>query len=597
MVPLVLLCFFSISIAQLWYLQIVAGEDLREQAKMTGLIVDKTMAPRGRIYDREMHVLADVRPKIVVTAKPAIAMQHPEVLDRLAKILGTTRKRLEYQMRQQWQKSNFPVPVFIGATIQQAAKIAESGEEFPGIGVESLPMRETMGTAALEHILGNVWVPTAAIEKEFQDAGKDYLPPYVGRDGVERVYEDLLMGVPGATTFTLDRRRRPLRAVLSSSPIPGDSLVLSLDLETQRVAKEELGGRKGAVVALDPKTGEVIAMVSSPGYDLSIYEGGLTQAESDSINQNPDRPLLKRAISGLYPAGSTFKIVTTMAAYMAGKFNPGEHVFCPGYLTVGNRRVKCENHPAASYDFKWAFTKSCNSFFGRLGQKVGADGFVAAAKQVGIGEPTGIDLPGERAGMMPDADFVQKTHGRPYSIGDANNVGIGQGDLLVTPLQMACIAALVANEGVNYQPHVVKAHFPRGDTKNVQRIEPKVLHTFEADAGFWKTLKDAMRNVVVAGTARAAQIEGIPVDGKTGSAENSTNRRTHAWFVGFAPADNPKIAFAIIVENSGHGGSIAAPIAKKVVETYLRPRDQKEKSNAPEISVKLIPDDGGPDGP
>lgn len=593
-VPLVLLLFFSVSIAQLWYLQIVSGDDLKEQAKMTGLIVDQTMAPRGRIYDREMNILANVRPSIVVTAKPAIAMQKPEVLDRLATILGTTRAKLEYQMRQQWHKSNFPVPVFVGATIQQAALIAESGEEFPGIGVQSLPMRETVGTAALEHILGNVWVPTEAIEQELKDSGQEFIPPYVGRDGVEREYEQLIMGVPGSTTYTLDRKRRPLRAVMSSSPVPGESLVLSLDLATQQVAKEQLAGHKGAVVALDPKTGEVIAMVSSPGYDLSIYDGGLTQAESDSINQNPDRPLLKRAIAGLYPAGSTFKIVTTLAAYMAGKFNPREQVFCPGYLTVGNRRVKCENHPAASYDFRWAFTRSCNSYFGRLGQKVGVDGFTAVAKQIGIGVPTGIDLPGEKAGLMPDADFVQKTHGRPFSFGDANNVGIGQGDLLVTPLQMACIAALVANEGTNYRPHVVRAHFPRGDKSQMEVYPPEVLHTFKADSWFWATLKDAMRNVVVAGTGKAAQIPGIPVDGKTGSAENSTNRHTHAWFVGFAPADDPKIAFAVIVENAGHGGTIAAPIAKKVIETYLRPRDQKEKSKAPEISVKLIPDDEGP---
>ena len=566
---------------------------------MTGLILDRTAAPRGKIYDRQMHVLADVRPKIVITAKPAEAIQHPEELDRLAKILGTTRAKLEYQMRQQWNKSNFFVPVYVGATVQQATKIAESGSVFPGIGVQTLPMRFNTGAAALEHILGNVWVPTEAIEKELTEAGEEYIPPYVGRDGVERIYERELMGKPGSTTYTLDRRRRPLRAVMSEAPVPGNSLVLSIDMATQKVAKEELAGRKGAVVALDPNTGEVLALVSTPGYDLGIYENGLTQAETDSIYQNKDIPLLKRPIGGLYPPGSTFKIVTAMAAYQAGKFDAHSRVSCPGYLQVGNRRVRCENHPSASYDFHMAMTKSCNSFFGKLAQRVGGPDIKKTATELGFGLKSGIDLPGEKGGAVPDDEFVRKQHGRPYSAGDANNVGIGQGDLLVTPLQMALLASLVANNGVNYVPHVVRGILPLGENSKVQVVEPQVLHRFDATPQFWSTMQSALRNVVVAGTARSAQVADVAVSGKTGSAENSTNRRTHAWFVGYAPADNPKIAFAILVENSGHGGSIAAPIAKKVIETYLRKNVQAQKENSKDldISVKLTPDDGDPEGP
>ncbi|MFM9873281.1 MAG: penicillin-binding protein 2 [Fimbriimonadaceae bacterium] len=591
--------FFSITVSQLWMLQIVRSDDLKEQAKMTGLIVNQTMAPRGKIFDRQMHVLADVHPKIVVTAIQTEVNKNPESLDRLALILGTTRKRLVYQMQKNSHKANFPVPIFVGATVQQAAKIAESGTDFPGVGVQTQAMRFTKGTAALEHILGNVWVPTEAIEKEFEESGIEYLPPYVGRDGIERTYEKELMGRPGSTTYTVDRRRRPLSEVMSEAPIPGSSLVLSLDLETQKVAKEALGNQKGAVVALDPKTGEVLAMVSTPGYDLGIYDGGLTQAESDSINLNPDRPLLKRAIAGRYPPGSTFKIATAMAAYQAGIFDEHTRVSCQGYLVVGNRKVRCENHPAGSFDFRMAMTKSCNSYFGKLSQRVDGENMKRTANQLGFGEVTGIDLPGENAGVVPDDAYVQENHGRRFSAGDANNIGIGQGDLLVTPLQMASLVSLVANEGVSYRPHVVRGVMKAGIGQKLDLVQPQVLHKFDASSQFWAILKGALRNVVVAGTGKNAQIPGVSVSGKTGSAENSVSRRTHAWFVGYAPAEDPKIAFAVIVETAGHGGTTAAPIAKKVIEAYLRKAGQKENSKALDIAVTVSPDNEpvDPDSP
>lgn len=561
---------------------------------MTGLMLDHTLAPRGKIYDRTMRVIADVKPRVVITAKPAIAKANPEEMDRLAKILGTTRKKIEWKLDQQWHMSNFPVPIYVGATVQQATKIAESGDgAFPGVGVQTLPMRAYADTAFLEHILGFVWVPTEKIEKEYKAKEIEYIPPYVGRDGVEAVYDLELMGKPGSTTYTLDRKRRPLRVVMTESPTPGESLVLSIDMETQRVAREALGSNKGAVVALDPKTGEVLAMVSTPSYDLQIFENGLTQTESDSLYQNKDAPLLKRGMSGEYPPGSTFKIVTAMAAYQAGKFQPDARVSCPGYLKVGNRRVKCENHPAATYGFNMAMTKSCNSYFGRLGQKVTAEEFKKTATELGFGERSGIDLPGERKGVIPDRGYIQKVHNRPYSAGDANNIGIGQGDVLTTPLQMAVLMSLVANEGVCYAPSVLRGTIPNTEGATLQLRKPIELHRFDADSAFWKTMKAALANVVNVGTARRAQVQGVQVAGKTGSAENSQSRKTHAWFVGYAPAEQPKIAFAVIVETAGHGGSIAAPIAQKVVATYLRDRAQNVKSNAPKIGLTLSPDSEG----
>lgn len=560
---------------------------------MTGLILDYMPAPRGKILDRQLNVVADIAPKIVVTAKPAEAMRHPEKIEQLAQMLGTSSKKLIRAMKKQWHKSNFYVPIHVGATVQQATKIAESGTTFPGIGVESMSLRNLRESQWMPHIVGYVGVPTEAIEKEMKEAGAVFIPPYVGRDGLEQVYQEALGGSPGSTTYTVDPSRRPLRAVMSDAPKPGDSLVISIDMAVQRAAIEALAGRKGAVVALEPQTGEVLAMASTPGYDLAIFEGGLTQDESDSINQDENRPLLKRAIAGLYPPGSTFKIVTAMAAYRAGIFDPRWHVGCPGYLTVGSSRVKCENHPSATYSFNMAFTRSCNSYFGKLSQRVGVSELNKAAAEIGIGMKTGIDLPGEKSGLFPDAKYVEEKHKRPFSAGDANNVGIGQGDLLTTPLQMACVAAMVANEGVNYVPHVVKGYLSSAEGAVVRPVERRVLHRFKADPNFWATMKTAMRSVVTQGTGTRSALGNVAVGGKTGSAENSHSRKTHAWFVGFAPMENPKIAFAVVIETAGHGGSVAAPVAQQFLNVFFnRPKPQlvqNSKARASDIGLSLSP--------
>ncbi len=587
-IPIFLAIFFIIFVAQLWLLQIVRSEELKERAKMTGLLMDHTLAPRGKIYDRSMTLLADVRPKIVITAKPGEALAQPEMLERLAKLLGTSRKKLEWTLNQ--YKPTLPVALYVGATVDQGTRIAEAPDEFPGIGVETLPMRAYPDPKIASHMLGFVWVPTDKIEQELKESGADYIPPYIGRDGLERSYESVLGGLPGTTTFTADARGRPMRLVISEAPTPGDSLILGLDAKVQKLALELLKGHKGAVVALDPKTGDVICMASSPGYRADVYEGGLSQAEADALYKNRDVPLLKRPIAGRYAPGSTWKIVTAMAAYQAGKFTTGDSVSCPGYLMVGRRRVRCENHPPGSFNFRNAFTRSCNSYFGRLAQRVGADQMEETAKLLGFGSGTGLDIPGESVGLVPDAAFVKKTHGRPWSLGDTNNIGIGQGDLLVTPLQMALLACLVANEGVSYKPHAVRGFVGPGEGAEVRLKEREVLHQFDADSTFWSSLKSAMQNVVAEGTARSAQIAEISVGGKTGSAENPAGRLTHAWFVGYAPVENPKIAFAVILENAGHGGAVAAPIAKQVVEAYLRRDVSKSTAKDLDISVTVSTD-------
>ncbi len=574
-IPIVLLIAFLAFVLRLWYWQIVLADEYKDKVSRAGRLEDKSLAPRGRIYDRRGKIIAEVEPKLVVTVKPSVIEKDPDILDRLAKVLQVDAKKLKRNMEKQ-RRGNLDIPVFVGTTMAKAAQIVEAGEDLPSVNVVTQPMRVARDAHNYSHILGWVSVPTEKLEASLKEKGIEPAA-FVGRDGLEQVYEEKLMGKPGSQVYAIDLARRPIRPIESNSPKAGTGLVLGIDSELQVLAQKLLGSNKGSIVALDPKTGEVLCMVSSPTFDLSIFEGGLSNDEFDFLYQNKERPMYKRAIAGLYPPGSTAKIMTTIAAAMAGSFQPSQSINCPGYLTMGKRKVRCENHGAGSLSFNMAFTKSCNTYFGKMAQNVGSTNMQKALHAMGIAEKTGIDINGEVLGTVPSEESIQKNHGRPWSLGDTNNIGIGQGDLLVTPLQMANISAMVANRGTIYKPHVVKAFVRSGLENAVNPVQPEILRTVDVPSNVWDDLQAAMRNVVVAGTGKACQIPGITVAGKSGSAENSQSRRTHAWFVGYAPYENPKIAFAVVVEGAGHGGAIAAPMARQIVQTYLKDKSSNAK--------------------
>lgn len=573
-IPIVLALAFTAFALRLWWIQVAQYEEFKERATSMGRLENHTLAPRGQIIDRDGIVIADVRPQIVVLAEPGKVLDKPEILNKLASVLQTDVSKFERVLKNNRHRGNFPIPIYFGASVQKAAIITEELRDLEGVSVEIQPMRVYNESIATSKIIGWVSIPSAEIAKQLEEQG---ITPaeYVGRDGLERHYEELLMGVPGKQTIAVDRRGRPTRTISDEMPIPGSSLFLSLDLRAQEIAVNALGDHKGAVVALDPRNGEVICLASTPTFDSTLFDNGLTTTEFDALFKDPRKPMFKRAIAGGYPPGSTFKIVTSIGAALAGRFHPSDRVYCPGYITVGRKRVRCENHAAGSMDFFWAFTKSCNSYFGKLAQKEGADAVRNGARQAGLGQLSGIDIPGEDAGKVPNDEWVEENYDRNWSLGDTNNIGIGQGDLLVTPLQMANVAALVANRGTSYKPHLVRAIQSPGPDGLMRKVEPEVLSHVDLSDQFWDTMQSAMESVVRQGTARRVQIPGITVAGKTGSAENPFSRRTHAWFVGYAPAENPKIAFAVIVEVAGHGGSVAAPIAKQIIEEFLREGPRK----------------------
>ncbi|MGV3616994.1 MAG: penicillin-binding protein 2 [Fimbriimonas sp.] len=567
--PSVMFSLLGVLFFRLWYFQVVKAPELVERAEATRKTSVDKIAPRGLIFDRRGVPVASVRPQIVVTAKPAELKKHPEVLGKVAAILQVPIEKLERKVKDaQWRPYLYS-PIFIGASIQAGTRIAECEDDLPGIGVETLPMRHYPDTKSFTHVLGYVWTPSAEDVKRIED--QDRKPAdYVGKNGIERAYETELMGVPGSEEMEVDARRRPIRVAGRDNPIPGNQLFLTLDSRLQRKATELLGGKGyiGGVAAIDPKTGEVLCLVSSPVFDQSVFEGGISQADFDALQHDPRKPMINRALNSFYPPGSTFKIVTAVAALQAGKFSPYNTYYCAG--GYGRKKLpKCLGHHGA-ISFNRAMAKSCNTYFCSLGAAAGEDALRTAALDMGLGQKPGLEIGGMR-GVVPTREWIKLVapkHRYVWYPGDTANFSIGQGYMSATPIQMANVAAMVANDGVRYRPHLVHA-VKDAQTGQMRRVQPEVVKKIDASPEFWSGMKKALQDVVDNGTAETARVQGIAVAGKTGSAEHKKEQKTHGWFVGFAPANDPKIAICVMVEAAGHGGEVAAPLAGELIKLYL----------------------------
>ncbi len=574
-VPLALAVAMVVLFLRLWYLQVVMAGELTERAANTRSTIVHPMAPRGAIVDRNGVVLAGTKSTIVVTGQPRALKKDPQALAEICAALDMDPADALDKLDNAYRPI-VPTPLKIGVGIELATRIAESTGAIPGVSVSSLPLRYYSDSKSYAHILGYVWT---ASKSDIDRLSLKGLKPadYVGKIGLERIYESDLMGVPGTEELEVDAKQKPIRFAARDNPVPGSKITLGLDADLQRYAITKLSGHRGGIVGLDPTTGEVLCMVSSPTYDAAQFSTGISKAEYQALLNDPAKPLINRAIGSSYAPGSTFKIVTSIASHLAGKFNPNRAIFCPGYYSLGKRKFKCLGHHGA-ITFRNAFAKSCNAYFATLGVEAGVDRLREACELVGLGNRTGIDLVGESPGLVPTDRWIRKWRkDGAWYLGDTVNLSVGQGELSCTPIQMASVVSLVANNGKSFVPHLARAITPFGQEKP-NRIEPKPLGHVDADAVFWSELRAAMIQVVTAGTARAAQIPGIDVAGKTGSAENRRNAETHSWFVCYAPADKPQIALAVVVENAGHGGEVAAPIAGDILRHFFA---KKQSSSSP----------------
>jgi penicillin-binding protein 2 len=577
--PTVILPLFGVLFFRLWYLQIVSSQDLRDQASQSRKTSIKKLAARGAIYDRRGQLLAGVQPQYVVTVKPSEAKKNPQVVASLSKMLDLPEDEIWDRIRSEaWR--NLPAPVKVGVSIETASKIAEASD-LPGVDIDEKPMRIYKDTTHFTHVLGYVWTPTDKIVDRLKQKDIE-AAEYVGRDGIEASYEEDLMGTPGMDTV---EKRGVSKFSSKEASIAGKQLFLTIDADLQKYAHAVFRHNSfpGAVVAIEPKSGEILCMVSSPTFDSSVFQGGISRENWKKLNDKAnDEPMLNRATSSAFPPGSTYKIVTSIAAYRAGKLSRGTSFFCGGgfHFRGSGKELKCMGtHGGIGYI--GAMSQSCNTFFCSLGTRAGTDEMIRTAFDVGLGDRTGVELYGEAKGIVPDEKWRNSfKEPRPWYPGHLANMSIGQGDLNTSPLQMANVMAMVANDGIQYKPHLIRR---KKDplTGNIENVDPIISHKIEAEPWFWDMLKDGLTSVIYGGTAKSAQITGVRWGGKTGSAEQGRKNsgRTHGWFVGFAPRENPKIAICVFGEAAGHGGDFAAPIAKEIVEHYLR-RSAKIASQA-----------------
>lgn len=555
---------------QFWNLQVVRARHFNELSENNRSRVVTLAAPRGALLDRSGHVLVGNRPSFNVVLTPEHADDLDHVIGRLSATLGlgeaTIRERLA--RRQPYR----PVVVKTDATLADVAVLEARRLELPEVSIDVVPLRSYPLAAAAAHALGRVGEITERqlLQPELRDLAPGSL---VGQAGIEARYNQQLMGEDGFRRVIVNSRGLEVSEAERRPPRDGPDFTLSIDASLQEAMERAFEGRSGSAVALDPETGEILAMTSIPAYDPNEFTTGIEPALWASLAQDPETPLMNRVIQGVYAPGSTFKIIAATAALEEGVITPQTTFYCPGYLAVYNTVFRC-NTPGGHgvVDLRRAIALSCNVYFYQVGIRLEIARLAKWAKKLGLGAPTGVDLPHEVSGLMPSPEWKLRVLKSPWYAGETVSVAIGQGQVSATPLQMARVAAIIANGGRLVRPHLARSAAAAGldVTPEPLGIHPETL----------AAVKAGMCAVVAGGTGWRARLSSVEVCGKTGSAQVVARSRLektpdvhellpHGWFLAFAPADHPKIALAVLVEHGGSGGAAAAPVARQILAHFF----------------------------
>ncbi|MDR7418675.1 MAG: penicillin-binding protein 2 [Armatimonadota bacterium] len=552
---------FVLLAGRLWSLQAIQGpyyRDLSEQNRIRDFVVP---APRGVIYDRRGQPLISNRAAFTVSVLPMEVRQPARLADALAPVLGIDREEIMTKIGAGRRRPFEPVPLRrdVGKTV--VLTIEENRLDLPGVVIQAEPVREYLHGHLAAHALGYLGEIT---EEELRVKPGYRAGDLIGKTGIERVYDAVLRGTPGRLRVEVDAAGRPRRVLERQPAKPGQSLVVNLDATLQAVAEQQLAGKVGAVVAMDPRTGEILALASSPTYDPALFAGGISAANWRRLTGDRRLPLLNRATEGTYEPGSVFKIVTGLAALSTGVANRHSIFHCTGALVLG-RWVFRDLAAYGTVNFIRGTQVSCNVMFWTLGRGVGPDRLSRYARGLGLGQVTGIDLAAEAPGSIPDPEWKQRTWKEPWYPGDTLNMAIGQGFVLTTPLQIARMVSAVANGGTLYKPRLARKVLAPDGTEVMTFAPDGAPWNVDVPASALATLRDGLRAVVAGGTGTGAAVEGLDMAGKTGSAENPRGR-PHAWFAGYAPADRPALVVIAFIEHGYRGGITAAPIVKAVFE-------------------------------
>lgn len=545
---------FLIYAVYLFFLQIVNGSEYQSKARQVALRTVTIPAQRGEIYDRNYDTpLVTNIDSFALDIVPAELPREreDEILGTLAEILGTTKDRLLSKIPSNLRHGYQAVELASGLSFETIAFIAERIDEFPGITWHNKPIRNYLQGGSIAHVIGYVGDITREEIQILYNKGYDF-GAVLGKSGIERQYDMVLRGKDGKLYRTVDVRGRRVDTGPQEEDPPtlGNDIVLTIDRRIQEVAEQALGNRIGSVVALRPGTGEVLALVSYPWYDANSFYSENSAASFTKLSLDPTFPFLNRAIQSHYSPASTFKVLLTTAVLEEQAFSKDQIVNCTGTYTIGDRVLNCHKKTGhGPLDLYGALAQSCNVYFATVGtEHLGIDIIADYARRFGLGERTGIDLPGEITGIVPNPQWKQKTYNSPWVGGDTVNVSIGQGYLAVTPIQIANMIAMIVNDGVVYRPHLVKEIRDPLSGQVIESIEPEVFRTTQLHPDTFAQVREAMRGVITDGTANVViTTKAVEVAGKTGTGEVGLDGNWHSWFAAYAPYGSTKIEDQVVV--------------------------------------------------
>lgn len=588
----VALVFFLFLLARLFYLQIIQGQEYARLSENNCIRLQTILPHRGLIYDRHGVLLVDNRPAYDLLIVPADARPMDAVLERLAALSDIPLAELEENLERNKGPGYRAVLLRQDLDRDVVGRLSARRYDLHGVRIEAKPRRQYMYPGLAAHLIGYLGEISLQELRRTENSdlrGGDFL----GKTGVERVYENVLRGERGGRQVEVNVRGQVVRILQTVPARPGNSLFLTLDRELQARAEALMENRVGAAVAMDPGSGQILAMVSSPSFDQNLFVKGIGSEDWKALSDNPERPMENKAIQGLYPPASTFKIVSAIAALEEGVVDAGTRFFCSGSHAYGDRNFRCWKRTGhGSLNLVEALEQSCDVYFYQVGQRLGVDRLAWYAKAAGFGRRTGVDLDHEEAGLVPTAAWKLRRMGVPWQGGETLSVIIGQGYNLATCMQAAVMISAVGNGGTLYRPQVV--HEIRGAEGNlVEPFTPEIRGYLPVTPENLELVRKGLWDVVNRSTGTARQIRDPDLDiaGKTGTAQVLSRKseddlssarpgfEPHAWFVAFAPYVNPKIAVAVIVEHGEAGSTVAAPIAAEIIRAYLKP-DQEEQPDS-----------------
>jgi penicillin-binding protein 2 len=565
-------------------MQIIQHEEFDEKSASNSIKAIEQTPLRGVFLDRNKNVVVSNVPAYTLRITRAeYDVKLNRILETVLDVDSGYINRILYNNR--IYSKYIPIRIKRGIDFKVVAWLEENAENLPGVDYVVEMQRGYPAGVMGSHMFGY----TKEISPQQLKNEKDYYVPgdYVGHNGIEKTYEKVLRGIKGFNYVLVDSRRKEIGKFKEGqkdvTSIKGHDLMLSIDADVQRVAEEMLEGKNGGAVAIEPGTGEVIAMVSAPDYDLNQFAYVTSREFLADLYNNPDRPAFNRATMSVKPPGSTYKMLSALAALDMGVITPTTTIYCGGGFTFG-RFFKCHGGSHGAINVVTAIEKSCNTFFYNLIYKIGIDKWQEYSKKMGFAAKTGIDIGEEAAGLIPNSKYYEKIYGQNWPRSIMASLGIGQGEVSVTPLQLANYAALIAGNGKGYKPHIVKGYID-DQTKELVPLPFDKIETGIKEEAFEHVKKGMYLVVNGAGTATRIRLKEVNIAGKTGTSQNP-HGKDHALFVGFAPYEDPKIAVAVLVENVGYGGTHAAPIAQKMIEAYLLKEKLPRKDEIPLPQIK-----------